>query len=267
MSILLDLIRTQIGSLLRRPQPERDACPVCGERCIHLATVDFHKSCEELRGKCLQPSGIPIHYSRCTACGFCFAPEIARWELDRFAQLIYNEDYVQVDPDYLDTRPRANADSLQRMFATRRESIRHLDYGGGNGLLSRLLREDGWDSSSYDPFVDKETAIGGLGKFDLVTAYEVFEHVPDPGQLLGNLAALTKPDGIILFSTLVSDGQIGSSGLLDWWYAAPRNGHISLYSRDSLGLLARRYGFQFGSFSEGFHCMWRSIPPWAAHIF
>lgn len=267
MSILLDLISTRIGSLLRRPQPEGNACPACGGRCAHLDSVDFNKSCEELRGKRLQPSGIPVRYSRCTACGFCFAPEIARWELDRFSQLIYNEDYVQVDPAYLDTRPRANAADLRRMFASQRGSIRHLDYGGGNGLLSSLLREDGWDSSSYDPFVDKESTVGALGTFDLVTAFEVFEHVPDPGQLMGNLAALAKPDGIILFSTLLSDGHIGPAGPLDWWYAAPRNGHISLYSRDSLGLLAGRHGFQFGSFSEVFHCLWRSVPPWAAHIF
>ena len=267
MSILLDLIKTRIGSLLRPPQPAHDACPVCGGRCAHLDSVDFNKSCEELRGDYLQPSGISVRYSRCMACGFCFAPDIAQWDLDRFSDLIYNQDYVLVDPAYLDTRPRANAADLKRMFGNQRQSIRHLDYGGGSGLLSRLLREDGWSSSSYDPFVDKDTAIEELGTFDLVTAYEVFEHVPDPGQLMNNLAALAKPDGIILFSTLVSDGHIGPAGSLDWWYAAPRNGHISLYSRDSLGLLATRHGFQFGSFSEAFHCMWRSIPPWAAHIF
>lgn len=267
MSSLLDLIKAKIGSLLRRPQPENDACPVCGERCEHLATVDFNKSCEELRGIYLQPAGIPVRYARCPACGFCFAPDIARWELDRFSQLIYNEAYVQVDPGYLDTRPRANAEGLKHMFAGQYESIRHLDYGGGNGLLSRLLREGGWDSTSCDPFVDKETAIGDIGTFDLVTAYEVFEHVPDPRRLMDDLGRLLKPDGMVLFSTQLSDGQLDPQGPLTWWYASPRNGHISLFSRQSLALLARDQGLQIGSLSDGFHCLWRTIPAWATHLF
>ena len=105
-----------------------------------------------------------------------------------------------------------------------------------------------------------------LGAFDLITAYEVFEHVPDVDALMATIASLLQPGGMVLFTTLLSDGQISADQRLTWWYAAPRNGHISLFSRRSLGLLTAKHGFQFGSFSDGFHALWRTPPVWAAHL-
>ena len=241
-------------------------CPICESVSTRFDVVDFNKSCEELRGKCLPLSGVPIQYYLCQKCGFCFAPEVYRWRLDEFASKIYNSEYVEVDPDYLDARPRANAQNLVNMFRDAPVSIRHLDYGGGNGLMSDLLFEAGWQSSSYDPFIDRDIQPTDLGKFDLITAYEVFEHVPDVKQLISNLSTLLIEDGIVLFSTLLSDGNIATHQRLTWWYASPRNGHISLFSRKSLAILAERGGFNFGSFSEGFHAFWRNVPTWAAHV-
>lgn len=130
---------------------------------------------------------------------------------------------------------------------------KHLDYGGGNGTLSRLLREAGWNSSTYDPFVDKGLGVDSLGKFDLITAFEVFEHVPDVPALMANF-------------TLVSDGHIEPKKRLDWWYASPRNGHIALFSKKSLGVLAQNSKWMCGSFSTGLHTVFATVPPWAAHL-
>jgi SAM-dependent methyltransferase len=152
------------------------------------------------------------------------------------------------------------------MFGDRACSIKHLDYGGGSGLLAKLLREANWQSTSYDPFVDRDVGIEELGKFDLITAFEVFEHVPDIQVLMSNLLSLLSPNGLVLFSTLLSDGNIHSNQRISWWYASPRNGHISLFSRNSLSILAQNNGINFGSFSEGFHFFCTKIPPWASHI-
>ncbi|APV52292.1 hypothetical protein BWI17_04755 [Betaproteobacteria bacterium GR16-43] len=210
---------------------------------------------------------MPVAYFRCGDCGFTFAPELCAWTLEEFEARIYNADYALVDPDYLDLRPRANAASLVPMLGERGRAIRHLDFGGGNGLLSRLLREAGWQSTSYDPFVDRDVSLATLGRFDLITAFEVFEHVPDVQQLMASVASLLAPDGVVLFSTMASDGHLHAGQRIDWWYAAPRNGHISLYSRKSLDILAEQQGLKFGSFNEGFHAYFRTIPAWAAPIF
>jgi SAM-dependent methyltransferase len=241
-------------------------CPVCNGGCSLLDVVDFNKSCEEARGKFLGLAGVPVYYALCGNCGFCFIPEMSTWKLEEFEEKIYNDDYILVDPDYVEIRPGANAKILISMFGDGAHSIKHLDYGGGSGLLSSILNESNWQSASYDPFVDKNVNVDQLGKFDLVTAFEVFEHVPDVQQLMANLRSLLSPNGIVLFSTLLSDGKIHSNQRINWWYASPRNGHISLFSKKSLATLAQNNGFNIGSFSVGFHVFFTKVPPWANHI-
>jgi SAM-dependent methyltransferase len=243
------------------------ACPVCSTGCSLLDVVDFNKSCMDEAARVFTPSGFPVYYALCPGCGFCFAPAIAAWTLGEFEERIYNTDYCLVDPDYLDARPRANAANLISMFSTLPPSVRHLDYGGGAGLLAKLLCESDWNSGTYDPFVDKGIDPARLGQFDLITAYEVFEHVPDIQRMMSNLRNLLSPNGLVLFSTLLSDGNLHPGQRINWWYASPRNGHISLFSRKSLALLAQNSGFNCASFSAGFHVFFTGIPPWASHLF
>lgn len=99
----------QAGFASRHPEL---ICPVCGGNSTPFDVVDFNKCCEEPKGKFLPLAGVPIYYYRCGGCGFCFAPEIARWSLAEFEERIYNDDYALVDPDYIGQRPQANAASL-----------------------------------------------------------------------------------------------------------------------------------------------------------
>lgn len=241
-------------------------CPVCGGASALHDVVDFNTSCEQARGLFLPKSGVAVYYALCGGCGFCFAPELYGWSLQDFATHIYNDDYVLVDPDYAEARPRGNAAVLVSAFGAHAAGLRHLDYGGGNGMLSGLMGAAGFASESYDPFVNTDVDPRTLGAFDLITAFEVFEHVPDIATLMVNLSTLRKPDGIILFSTLASDGHVAPNKRLDWWYAAPRNGHISLFSKASLAHLAQRFGFNFGSFNDNLHVLWTDAPPFAAQL-
>jgi len=241
-------------------------CPVCAAAATLLDVVDLNKSCEENRGVFLPTAGVPIRYFLCDACGFCFAPDMHRWPIQEFADRIYNDDYKLVDPDYVDLRPRLNAKFVADLFASQALAIRHLDYGGGSGLLSNELFAAGWDSTSYDPFVDGPLPAD-LGRFNLVTCFEVFEHVPDVNQLAATLASLVADDGMVLFSTLLSDGIIARDQSLQWWYAAPRNGHISLFSRQSLALLGQRAGLNLVSLNPSLHAFWLHAPSWAMGIF
>lgn len=232
-----------------------------------LDAVDFNKSCEEAKGKRLPASGKLVRYHLCLNCGFCFAPEIQAWTREEFAVSIYNDDYVDVDPDYVSTRPLLNARGMHDLLGASSKGLRHLDYGGGSGLLSSTLREHGWDSSSYDPFVDTTTNTSDLGTYDLVTAFEVFEHVPDVQVLLEELNALCRPDGMIMFSTLLSDGKLALGRKLTWWYASPRNGHISLFSQKSLAHWMSGKGLRVASLNANVHLACRAVPPWASHLF
>jgi hypothetical protein len=143
-----------------------------------------------------------------------------------------------------------------------------VDYGGGNGLLSGALRMLGMDSTSYDPF-HGENPSPPEGKFNFISAIEVFEHASRIDRLMDQLAALAADDCAIVFSTLLSDGKVNEVQRLQWWYAAPRNGHVSLFSRRSLDILSQRWGFKFGSFAAAdasLHAFWRGAPAWARFI-
>lgn len=248
--------------VLRQSTP----CPACQGEAHFLDAVDLSKSCMEAAGIFQPSAGVPVYYYLCRRCGFCFAPQFHTWTFADFEQKIYNSDYVTVDPDYLQKRPNGNAAWVDKLLGQSKSQIRHLDYGGGSGLLSATMQKAGWNSRSYDPFVDRELKVMDLGGFDLVIVFEVFEHVPDITVLIADLGRLCKRDGLILFSTLLSDGQIASGYPLTWWYASPRNGHISLFSRASLAACLVREGFSLAHFSSGMHMAFRQMPQWASHL-
>lgn len=245
---------------------ELATCQICSGTAELFDVVDFNKNCEEARGHYLPLSGKPVYYHRCPNCAFVFAPELQKWSDEAFLHHIYNDKYVDIDPDYVNDRPLNNAGFLSQLFGEDKHRIRHLDYGGGNGILSAALRNEGWDSTSHDPFPSSERKLEDLGKFNLITAFEVFEHVPDVRALIANLRTLMDEECIVVFSTLLTDGHVVPNSRLTWWYASPRNGHISLFSKQSLVLVAQQHDLAFGSFNQNVHCLINKLPAWAEKL-
>jgi len=259
-------IHTVAPRLTVAESPASLPCKVCGESSFLFGVVDLHTSCEEARGKRLALSGIPIYYRRCVRCGFLFTTAFDHWQISDFQAAIYNADYPLVDPDCLETRPAGNAKLIAETFGASRDSLRILDYGGGNGLLAKRLSGAGFCAQTYDPFSPWNELPHG--NFDLITAFEVLEHLPQPRETVASMARLLGDPGAILFSTLLQPEDIDEQGLA-WWYAAPRNGHVSLYSRASLHSLFRGLAMQVVSFNAGLHLAYRSpgpIPPFARHL-
>ena len=138
----------------------------------------------------------------------------------------------------------------------RSSPARILDYGGGNGTLAELLRVAGFaDVTTYDPFVPR-FAKKPHGRFDCVICFEMLEHSTDPAQTLRDITEMLTESGIILLSTLLQPIDIDRQGLA-WWYAAPRNAHVSLYSTASLVKLAESAGFRVYSFDQSYHVLFR----------
>src|SRR5579875_2261389 len=81
------------------------ACKVCGGPSPLFGVVDFHKSCIEAQGRRLAYAGAPIYYRRCQRCAFLFTTAFDAWDFDAFRCNIYNDDYLTVDPDYVEVRP------------------------------------------------------------------------------------------------------------------------------------------------------------------
>ncbi|MBI1778575.1 MAG: class I SAM-dependent methyltransferase [Proteobacteria bacterium] len=232
-----------------------------------LDVLDFNRSCEEARGTVLPLSGVPVWYFRCGHCGFIFTEYADAWTAAEFSKNVYNSDYTGVDPDWADVRPRYFADLVWSLFGDRLRSLRVLDYGAGSGAFVDHLAGRGVDVSGFDPFARNEhLRLRPCGRFELIGCFEVLEHSPFPRALLSDLDSLLSENGLILLSTTLSDGK-PTAPRLTWPYAAPRNGHFSLFSARSLELLFADAGYRVGSFDGELHAAIKAIPSFAGHLF
>jgi SAM-dependent methyltransferase len=239
-------------------------CKCCGATAVPYGVVDFHKNCEIHRRQVLGVSGVPIYYYRCPECRFLFTTAFDDFSTDDFLRYVYNDEYLLVDPDYTGRRARSNAEVLAQLFAEARPR-RILDYGGGSGVLVECLRDAGFpDVENYDPFVPLH-ANRPAGRFDCVVCFEVVEHSTDPERTFADMMDFLEDPGLILFSTVLQPDDIDRQGL-NWWYAGPRNGHVSLYSPESLQALIEPFGFACASFNPGLHVLYRGVPEFARHF-
>jgi hypothetical protein len=243
--------------ILKAASPAPQPCKICGAPAHPFGAVDFNKSCDDPRAEKLPPLGIPVQFRRCANCGFLFTECFDDWADHDFKQFIYNGDYIRLDPDYAEMRPRAKARMLCKQFQADRTVLRMLDYGGGNGLLSRCLREAGFTTAvTFDPFTP-EFSHRPAGRFDVITCFETMEHLTDPLAKIDDMVGLLSKVGAVIFSTLVQPANFESVGM-SWWYVGPRNGHVSLFTREALAIAWRRHGFSVCSFDEDNHLAFRN---------
>jgi 2-polyprenyl-6-hydroxyphenyl methylase/3-demethylubiquinone-9 3-methyltransferase len=121
--------------------------------------------------------------------------------------------------------------------------------------MAELLRRDGFDIVAYDPFMGGGTEVP-RGSADAVLCFEVLEHTPTPVETCRDILSFLKPDGSVLFSTLLQPADIEARGY-DWWYVRPRNGHVSIHTLPSLSMLWSRVGCRLASDQTSVHIAFR----------
>lgn len=135
----------------------------------------------------------------------------------------------------------------------------YLDYGGGYGLLTRLMRDRGFDFHWADRYAENLFAKGfeyqpAIGPCRAVTAIEVLEHSTKPVELVSE-AMRTGDSNVLLASTELFDAPPPDPGA--WWYYAFETGqHISFFTKNTLAALARRLGLKVAGL-DGFHVFYR----------
>jgi len=135
----------------------------------------------------------------------------------------------------------------------------YAEFAGGYGLLTRLMRDRGFDFHWYDPYCKNIFARGfewdqleGKIPSRAVTAFEVIEHVLNPVTFLSNAIARAQTSTVI-FSTFLYEGEPPLPE--KWWYYSLSSGqHISFFRRQTLLKLAEQLGLHLHS-NGWFHVM------------
>ncbi len=219
------------------------ACPICaGASTVALARIRDH----------------PLR--RCRDCGHSFL----QIEAPATIEALYNDHYAgfRDDPVFRSEATRLVTDELIRRVPP---PARLLDVGCGNGEFLAIARDAGYQAIGVDvsPAAGEmcrrrgldarigdfrsEDVIGPDRRFELVTFWDVVEHLPDPASFLCRALELLAPGGLVLIKTpRTSTASVRVAA------AVPRvagallqsPSHVQYFQQDGLAALLTRVGYR-----------------------
>ena len=109
-------------------------------------------------------------------------------------------------------------------------------------MFTRLMRDKGFNFYTTDKYCPNIFAefndlkeLKQETRFELTTAFEVFEHLASPVDEIGKMMKYS--DNLIFSTEIVPSGVISDQN--DWWYFCPEMGqHISFFSLSALQYIA-----------------------------
>jgi SAM-dependent methyltransferase len=230
---------------------EVEACGVCGST---RRSTRFEEA--------------PFRVVRCGDCGLVYVTPRLRPEV---LPEVYAGDYWRSDSpkqrgyaDYV-----ADARLYLRTFEKRWRLVRRftggpgraLDVGCAAGYWLRVLAERGWDVTGVEPSAEiaahARHALGAArvhegdlasarfeaGRFDLVTLWDVVEHVPDPVALLREAARVLSPGGVLVLETQNVESRFARL-LGPRWQHFKHLEHLYHFGPGSLSALLARAGLE-----------------------
>ncbi len=244
------------------PRPKAQVavrCPLCG-------ADDYRVKVEDTMGT--RVADPRVHYT-CTSSAF---GEHGRIVECRSCGLVYmnprphHEAVVENDGDVEDReyieeeqgRLETFAESLELVRRYRR-SGRLLDVGCHVGTFLTLAEAAGFEVAGVEPSrwaseIARERIAGSVhcgavedaplpeGGYDVITLWDVIEHLPDPALDVRAIHAALRPGGVFAVSTMDVDALFARVAGRRWpWYMQM---HLVYFSRRTLCEMLRREGFQ-----------------------
>ena len=198
-----------------------DICSICGEK----RQIYFNR-------KVLDK--YPVNYFYCDNCGL-LQTEQPYWLDEAYSSAIAAADTGLVQRNLYNSQILTTL--LYFMFD---KNGKYLDIGGGYGLLTRLMRDYGFDFYWTDKYCANIFAQGfdfttTKPPFTAITAFEILEHIHDPLSFLKECLYNYKTKTLI-FSTELFEGPPPKPG--DWWYYCFNTGqHVTFYQFKTLQFL------------------------------
>jgi spore maturation protein CgeB len=213
------------------------ACPACG--CRDAQTLGVKHGLDVVT---------------CRRCATVYTP-YSPWYSSEFYYETYYKTESLSPPEFVQTRLA----EITSEFSRYRQTNRLLDIGCGAGNLLLAARKNGWDGQGLDVSPNAVKHVRELGfevfqgelreaqfpaqHFDVITAAELLEHLPEPRLLLEEVARLLRPGGLFWTTTPHARGLSGRVLGLKWRCIWPPE-HLQLFSAGGLKSLLLDVGFR-----------------------
>jgi 2-polyprenyl-3-methyl-5-hydroxy-6-metoxy-1,4-benzoquinol methylase len=220
----------------------------------------FFTRCPIGCGSRLNTSGITLPEGELLIC-----PECGQL-LSQADEAVYNEAMQRFESQHgVDPNPRAHLRRLRRLehyWHIPPKDTRILDVGCSFGTFLRILNEKGFNAEGVEPAENaaEQCRRAGLnvhcgllgdmgfqdGQFDVLTIYEVIEHLPDPRPLIEECYRVLRKGGMMFLST--GNAQSWTARVMGggWDYFSMLDGgqgHISFFNPESISRLSESAGF------------------------
>ncbi len=203
-------------------------CKICNSNALQIFTSKILKKHD-------------VKYFKCDNCGYLFS-EVPFWLDEAYSRSINLSDTGLLDRNIYFSKVL----SVIIFFCFNKNGT-FLDYAGGYGVFTRLMRDIGFDFYWHDPYTQNlfangfEKEVKPESEFELITAFEVFEHLVNPKEELEKMLSYSKT---IIFSTELMPKDIPDPK--EWWYYGFNHGqHISFYSEKTLRTLAKQFKLNY----------------------
>ncbi len=228
--------------------------------------------------------------AHCRRCDHVWAVAAPGAVVDHVA--LYGESYYGAGQQNADTISRYRFDDIEsakrpqaewslRFIAARQAGGRLLDVGCSAGVFAATARVAGYRVSAFDcspvavqfarerfgldaQVASLETSDFPAGAFDVITLWDVIEHLTDPWQALRKVAGWLAPGGILALRTPNTRClRVRLRGLETWDMVSPPE-HWHLFSGRSLALLLEQTGFQLDRLTtiHSDRIFYRRTPHW-----
>ena len=231
--------------------------------------MSIRSACLVCRSSKLRPLGEKAGFAfvECADCGHVFVTEPP-------ADAAVDELYERYSYDHYtlaNVEPFAFATlaELCRGFARHRRQGRLLDVGFGQGAMLAAARDAGWEPHGIEASrlaVEQAQKNGFVhavhgdftthpypdGHFDVITMFELLEHLSDAHPFLERAARLLAPGGL-LYVTTPNGAGLSARVMGPRWSVMTPPEHIQLFTRASLGHALADAGFAPTVNAEGFN--------------
>ena len=242
--------------------PHTEYCSICGSNRL----ISFKARASDSRDSW-------VSITECKTCSFAWQHPAGRTTQQSAAW--YEEAYRnagQTGSDYFSPSRKQKIAELEFGFVSELPTSRFrrlLDIGAGTATFARLAADNGWTVTAVDPSLNVEQINrpnmtgfkGGLehipkGKlYDVITMWDVIEHVETPGELIRAATELLDDQGWLVIETGNYKSAARVLGGIDHWIY--QLDHRWYFSPDSMMKMLKEF-----EFTEFVHCSKALRPGW-----